>query len=86
MIKKLVALLLLGVFVIQTTAYSNTINERNAEITLSSYKINFGEVFLGESRIDRVILINTGNDELVLGPVLSSSNDFTVYYSGGNSN
>jgi hypothetical protein len=56
---------------------------QKAEITLTKLHIDFGEVFQGTLLTKRNIIVNTGNEDLVLGSLSSDNTDFIVFYSDG---
>ncbi len=56
---------------------------QNVEITLTESSIDFGEVFQSTSLTKKNIIVNTGNEDLVLGTLSSDNTDFIVFYSDG---
>ncbi|MGB0347696.1 MAG: hypothetical protein ACPGGA_09435, partial [Balneolaceae bacterium] len=83
--KNLTVLFFFVLFVSISNASANYHSSEEAQISLSTTSLDLGEIFLNDSRIDRVTLVNTGDEDLILGPLSNTHDYITVFYAGGSS-
>lgn len=83
--KNLTVLFFFVLFVSISNASANYNSSEEAQISLSTTSLDLGEIFLNDSRIDRVTLVNTGDEDLILGPLSNTHDYITVFYAGGSS-
>ncbi len=85
MYNKFFGLLFVLLFISFSNANANLNENGEAQISLSTTSLDLGEIFLNDSRINRVTLVNTGDEELILGPLSNTHDYISAFYAGGNS-